>query len=184
MSQIHLWAPCVIDVEELENKIMQNLDELTLTFPSLELEPIQTHIRNSPFEARQLSLPLDEVMFIPIVSQIHIIFLTDYDVLPLDHTRIVDEIFHIESIARLTRRIQILVIDSISLDPAVTKTPTAPTKEGLKLMSAIINSRISVGDTHLWPHNPDFQICSGCNLLIRSTLFDLLQKIETEQSST
>jgi len=177
MIQVHLWIPNVVEVSDWEHKINACLDDLASSFENLDLGPLNTHVRYHVFSAEQLKLVLEEALFIPVVRQLHVLVLTDYDVIPLDTLRLVDQLTYIDSIARLTRRIQVLVFDILSSAPSIPKVTTAEIKEGIKAISNVANSRIVSGDPEAWSHDNSFANCSGCNALIRVSFIVVLLKL-------
>jgi hypothetical protein len=180
MIQVHFWSPKVIDTAQWVNKINISLDALLPAFEHLELGHVQTHFRNSAFSADQLAPMLEEVLFYPIVRQLHIIVLTEYDVLPLDSLRLIDELIHLDSIARLTRRVQILVFDSLTKIPTALKIPTPNIKEGILSVSNVSNTRIFVADTDRFPHDASFDNCSNCDALIRLSFIVIILRLHAD----
>jgi hypothetical protein len=186
MIQVHLWIPNVVEVSDWELKINACLDDLASSFENLDLGPLNTHVRYHVFSAEQLKLALEEALFIPVVRQLHVLVLTDYDVIPLDTLRLVDQLTYIDSIARLTRRIQVLVFDILSPAPSIPKVTGAVTteiKEGIKAISSVVNSRIVSGDPGAWSHDNSFANCSGCNALIRVSFIVVLLKLTLDTYS-
>ena len=177
MIQVHLWIPNVVEVKDWELKINDCLNDLASSFDTLDLGPLNTHVRYHVFCAEQLKFFLEEALFIPVVRQLHIIVLTDYDVIPLDTLRLVDQLTYIDSIARLTRRIQVLVFDVLSSVPFVPKISTVEIKEGIKAITNVVNSKIVSGDPEAWSHDNSFTDCSGCDTLIRVSLILVLLKL-------
>lgn len=182
MIQVHLWIPETVHIEEWQQKINVNLNDLVSTFPLLELGPLQIHRRNFIFSAAQLKTQLDEVIFVPVCRQLHIIVLTDYDVYPEDAHRVVDELVHIDSLARLTRRIQVLVFDTINTESSTLKIPTQHLKDGFQTLSSVANSKISCGDSAHWAHDNtlDFAACTGCESYIRVSLLVVFLKLSVD----
>jgi hypothetical protein len=182
MIQVHLWIPEVVHIEDWEQKIITHLNDLSTTFPLLELGPLQVHPRSFIFSADQLKTQLDEVIFIPLCKQLHLIVLTDYDVYPEDPHRVVDELVHIDSVARLTRRIQVVVFDTINTDSSTLKTPTQHLKSGFQTLSSVTNSKISANNSEAWSHDHsvDFTDCSGCDAYIRTSLITVLLKLTAD----
>lgn len=182
MIQTHLWIPEIVHIEEWEQKITTNLNDLSNVFPLLELGPLRVHSRNFIFSAGQLKTQLDEVIFIPLCKQLHFIVLTDYDVYPEDPHRIVDELVHIDSVARLTRRIQVAVFDTINTDSSTLKTPTQHLKSGFQTLSSVTNSKISANSSEAWSHDHsvDFADCLGCEAYIRASLITVLLKLSAD----
>lgn len=182
MIQIHLWIPEIVHVEQWEQKINSHLNDLADTFPLLELGPVKTHRRNFIFNATQLKTQIDEAIFIPVCKQLHIIVLTDYDVYPEDPHRVVDELVHIDSIARLTRRIQVLVFDTINSESSTLKVPTQHLKDGFQVLSSVTNSKICCGDSTVYRHEDsvDFANCTGCDIYIRVLLSVVLLKLTAD----
>jgi hypothetical protein len=183
MIQVHLWIPTTVHIEDWENKINTNLNNLATAFPLLEFGPLQVHARHFIFNAAQLKTQLDEAIFIPVCRQLHIIILTDYDVYPEDPHRVVDELVHIDSIARLTRRIQVLVFDNINTNSSILKNiPTQHIKTGFQTLSSVTNSKISTGNSEDWLHDyrVDFNNCPGCETYIRASITAVLLKLTSD----
>ena len=177
MIQVHLWIPNVVEIADWEEKINACLNDLASSFNNLDLGPLNTHVRYHVFCAEQLKLFLEEALFIPVVRQLHLIVLTDYDVIPLDILRLVDQLTYIDSIARLTRRIQVLVFDILSSVPFLPKITTIEIKEGIKAITNVVNSKIVSCDPESWSHDNSFINCTGCDTLIRVSLILVLVKL-------
>ena len=180
MIQVHLWTPEVVDISESEQKIVTCLNDLAPSFSSFEIGTLKTHIRRTTFSSENLATQLDEALFIPTIRQLHIIILTDYDVIPLDPMRIIDDLVHIDSVARLTRRIQILVFDNLNTNSPIPKIFPPTIKEGIRTITRVINSKTFSGDAESWPHDNQFQNCSGCDALVRLSLVVVLLKFDSE----
>ena len=171
MTQVHLWAPDNVYVDEWEDKLIGCLNDLADTF---ETSPLKTHIRQPTFNAEQLAQVLDEAIFIPVVRQLHIILLTDFDVVPDDHLRLIDHLLLIDAVARSTRRIHVLVFDMINSRSVVQKSPLILLKEGIKTITSVPNSKTQSVDTEWWAHHESFQNCTNCRILIKESLKSIL----------
>ncbi len=183
MIQVHLWIPTTVHIEDWEQKINTNLNNLATAFPLLELGPLQVHPRHFIFSAAQLKTQLDKAIFSPVCRQLHIIIITDYDVYPEDPHQVVDELVHIDSIARLTRRIQVLVFDNINTNSSTLKNiPTQHLKTGFQALSSVTNSKISSGNSEDWLHDNrvDFKNCPGCETYLRISLTAVLLKLTVD----
>ena len=170
MIQVCLWAPECVFVEEWEEKIINSLNNFSNTFPALDVGQLKVYTRNCIFNAEQLAPILNEALFIPIVQQLHIIILTDYDIIPLDHLRVIDHLIFLDSVARSTRRIQILIFDLLTSGSSTLKIPLELIKAGIKVISLVPNSAIQSADAESWAHDAEFRHCEGCN----STIFQSL----------
>ena len=179
MIDIHFWVPRTFPIEDWEQKIQTCLNDLSNTFNLLEIGTLRVHERTQNFSCELLRVQLDEALFVPIVQQLHIIILTYQDIIQLDHCRLIDQIVHIDSIARLTRRIQVLVFDIIS--SKAENTSAKEVKEGLQSITSVLNSKIFVGDIEAWLHTPNFSTCAGCDALIRISLIFVLLKFNSDQ---
>jgi hypothetical protein len=180
MIQVHLWIPSVVYVEDWKSKIDLCLSELDAICSTIEFGPLKTHVRDDEFCTEQLAEVLDEAMFIPLIRQIHIIVLVDHDILPLDSLRIVDHLVHIDSIARLTRRIQTLVFDLVTPNTFINKISSNIIKEGIQSVSTVMNSKTLCADICGLEHDDHFSQCQNCNKLIEVSLASLLIKVTTD----
>ena len=177
MIQVSLWAPECVFVEEWEEKIINSLNNFSNTFPALDVGQLKVYTRNYIFNAEQLAPILNEALFIPIVQQLHIIILTDYNIIPLDHLRVIDHLIFLDSVARSTRRIQILVFDLLTSGSSTLKIPLELIKAGIKVISLVPNSAIQSADAESWAHDAEFRNCEGCNTTIFQSLTSSLKAL-------
>ena len=179
MIQFHFWAPTLIYVTEWEKKLNECLDEVTPNFELLEIGPITTHVHQKPFDVENCGPILDEALFIPLVRQVHIIVLSNQDILPLDQFRIIDHVIHLDSFARSTRRINNIILDLL-VPVKKSKLRVKEIKEAFKDLSTILNSRTAVTDLTQSEHDAPFDLCSICNLNIKGVFSTTLLQITSE----
>ena len=179
MIQIHFWAPTIVYVTEWEKKLNECLDEVVPNFKLLELGPITTYIHRKPFDVEICGPTLDEALFIPFIRQIHIILLTNADILEFDQFRILDSIVHLDSFSRSTRRINNIILDLLT--PVInSKLRIKEIKEGFKDLTTLLNSRTVVSDLTQVEHDAPLDSCSVCNLNLKGVFSTTLLQITSE----
>ena len=179
MIQFHFWAPTIVYVTEWEKKLNECLDEIIPNFKLLECGPIITHVHQKPFDVEICGPILEEALFIPLVRQIHIILLTNQDILNLDQFRILDSVIHLDSFARSTRRINSVILDLL-IPVEKSKLRIKEIKEGFKDLSTLLNTRTAVADLTQSEHDGPFDSCSICNLNIKGVFSTTLLQITSE----
>jgi len=183
MIQLHLWAPTSVDISEWEQKIDECVNDVIPNFGLLEIGPLITHIRQRLFDIQSFGPVLDEALFIPVVRQIHIVILTNYDVIAQDQFRLVDYLSHLDSFARSTRRINIVVFDLCS-PHEFPKLSISELKNGIKDLSTVLNSRTSLLDFIQSEHDAPLLTCTACDFNIKSALSSVLFHISSEETAS
>jgi len=177
MIDVHLWVPDVVYTEQWRDKIDYCLDEIAKICIAIEIGSIKTHVRTEVFSTEQLAEVLEEAMFIPVIRQVHIVVLSDLDVLSLDHMRIVDHLVHIDSVARLTRRIQILACDVLSTQSHPPTVHWPIIKQGFQSISTVAGSKLFCVDLGSQQHKQEFIECEECTRAIHAALIVVFIKL-------
>ena len=173
MIQIHLWIPCLVNLSCWQQKLNSCIEEIYSNFRQIELGPLQVHVRQQVLDINLFAATLDELLFIPLCNQLHCIFVIEQDVITLDCYRIIDDLVHLDSISRASKRAYILVFDLItsSVRP---KIPLATIKAAIVNLTKLPNSRLSSIDLSQDFHRYPVEECVNCSFVLSGLLSSIL----------
>lgn len=169
MIQIHLWIPCLINFSTWQQKLNSCIEEIYSNFRHIEIGPIQIHVRRQVLDINLFATVLEELLFIPLCHQLHCVFLIEQDIIPLDHFRLIDDLIHLDSLSRTSKRAYVLVLDLINAS-ARPKLPLSTVKSGIVNITKIPNSRTYSIEMSQESHPYSVENCDNCTLVLCSSL--------------